>query len=152
MGIVHAVRRMRADLGLTPMEPVPIVLLCPDDRRARIEASRRYIAPLVRASELRVAPVGDAAARPAGSVSAAWGPIEIALPLGSDNARAALEQRLRKQISGVERDLGRLEERLRSPAFLGGAPGDVIDADRARARDLAARRELLAGYLAGLGV
>ena len=150
MGLVHAVRSLRADLGLTPTEAVPIVLLCPEDRRARVEAARRYIAPLVRASALRVAPVGDAAARPAGAVSALWGPIEIALPVGSDEARAAVGQRLRTQIAGVERDLGRLEERLRSAAFLDRAPREVVAADRARARDLTARRDLLVGYLEGL--
>jgi len=152
IGLVHAVRSMRADLGLTPTEPVPIVLLCPADRLARVEAARRYIAPLVRASELRVTRLGDAAARPAGAVSAAWGQIEIALPVGSAEARAAVEQRLRKQMIGVGRDLGRLEERLRSAAFLDKAPAEVVDADRARAHDLATRRDLLARYLEGLGV
>ena len=97
-----------------------------------------------------MAPVGDAAARPAGAVSALWGPIEIALPVGSDEARAAVGQRLRTQIAGVERDLGRLEERLRSAAFLDRAPREVVAADRARARDLTARRDLLVGYLEGL--
>jgi len=151
MGLVHAVRGMRAELGLPPTEPVPIVLACPEDRRGRVEAARRYIAPLVRASELRVTPLGDAAARPAGAVSAAWGPIEIVLPVGSPEARAAVGQRLRKQLASVERDLERLEARLSSAAFLDKAPAEVVDAGRTRVGDLTARRHLLARYLESLG-
>jgi valyl-tRNA synthetase len=37
MGLVHAVRGMRADLGLAPTDGVPVVLFGPDDRRALLE-------------------------------------------------------------------------------------------------------------------
>ena len=111
IGLVHAVRGMRANLGLTPTEPVPIVLACREDRRGRVEAARRYIAPLVRASELRVTRLG-AAARPAGRCPRRGARSRSRCPSGSAEARAAVGQRLRKQLAGVERDLERLEARL----------------------------------------
>jgi len=151
MGLVHAVRGMRADLGLAPADAVPVVLLAPDDRGALLRDAHRYIAPLIRASRLDLARAGAAGARPAGAVSALWGDIEIAVPVESEEARAAASQRLRKQMGGIERDLERLGERLRSPAFLEKAPVEVVAADRTRERELASRRDTLARYLAGLG-
>ncbi len=151
-GLVHAVRGMRADLGIAPHELLPVVVFAPAARRAALEDASRFVAPLIRASALTVAAAGEDAARPAGAVSMVWGEIEIAVPVGSDAARAAAGRRLAKQMEEVERDLARLEQRLRSPSFLEKAPAEIVAADRERARDLAGRRERLARYRAGLGV
>ncbi len=157
MGVVHAIRGMRADLGMPPGEPLSVLLLA-GDRRALLEESQRYIALLVRAGQLRVAPSHPASPeatgeeRPAGAVSMMWGSTEIVLPVESPAVRAAVRERVRKQLATLDRDLSRLTERLRSPAFLDKAPAEVVQADRTRERDLMARREILERYLAGLSV
>jgi len=150
-GLVRAVRGMRADLGIAATDVVPVALIAPGHRRARLEDARRYVVPLIRASSLTVAGSDETDARPAGAVSALWGEVEIALRVESAQARTAARQRLQKQIREVERDLARLGERLRSASFLDRAPAEVVAADRARAHDLEARRERLARYLADLG-
>ncbi|HXX39665.1 MAG TPA: valine--tRNA ligase [bacterium] len=151
IGLVRAVRGMRADLGIAATDVVPVALIAPGHRRARLEDARRYVVPLIRASSLTVAGSDETGARPAGAVSALWGEVEIALRVESAQARTAARQRLQKQIREVERDLARLGERLRSASFLDRAPAEVVAADRARAHDLEARRERLARYLADLG-
>ena len=75
----------------------------------------------------------------------------MCLDLESGEAAQAMRARLHKQLAGVTRDLTSLDDRLGSAAFVGKAPAEVVEADRARRRELAARRETIARYLARLG-
>jgi valyl-tRNA synthetase len=61
-----------------------------------------------------------------------------------------MRARLQKQLAGVSRDLGSLEDRLRSVEFTGKAPAEVVAADRQRRDELSARRATLERYLGGL--
>jgi valyl-tRNA synthetase len=151
MGLVRAIRGMRADLGMPPGELLSLTLVAPDGHRTVLEESARYIAPLVRASQMRVASARRQGDRSAGAVSMLWGEIEIVLPVESAEARAAVGDRLRKQLATLDRDLGRLGERLRSRAFMEKAPAEIVEADRTREKDLVERRKTLKRYLAGLG-
>jgi valyl-tRNA synthetase len=149
MGVVRTIRGMRADTGLPPAEPVTITLAAPDDRRALLETAQRYISLLARAAQVTVLPAG--ARLPRGAISTVWGRVEISLPVESREAQRAVRERIRKQLAALDQDLSRLRDRLRDDAFLGKAPPDVIEADRARQAELAARRATLERYLAGLG-
>jgi len=149
MGLVRAIRGMRADLGVPAGEARPVGVIYPAGAAPLASALQPYVAALARASRLDVASADAQAARPAG-VSMLWGAAEVVIPVESEDARAAAGQRLRKQRADVERDLRGLRARLQSAAFLERAPVEVVDADRARERDLAARRDTLARYLEGL--
>ena len=149
MGAVREIRAMRAEMGMAT-EPVTVRLFV-QEGRARLSAARPYIAALARI-DLRCLTIhGADEPRPGGAVSALWGAIEIAIPVESPDARTALRERLRKQVDALGRDLDRLGARLHSPAFLEKAPVEIVEADRARERELGARREMLGRYLAGLG-
>ncbi len=150
MGVVRTARGMRVDAGMPPAEPVPVTLFAPDDRRALLEETRRYVAVLVRAAPLTILPAD--APRRTGALSTLWGPVEIAIPVESTEARGVVKERLQKKLVTLDQDLRRLGDRLRSRAFLDKAPGDVVEADRARQQELAARRATLERYLAGLGL
>jgi valyl-tRNA synthetase len=151
MGLVRAIRSMRADLGIPSGDQVPVTVRVSEDVRPSIEQAVRHIVPLVRAASLRVAPPHDADGVATGAVSMIWGPAEIVLPVESEAARHAVRERLRKQLGSLEHDIARLGERLSSPAFLDNAPAGVVEADRAREQEFAARRKILQRYLADLG-
>ncbi len=160
MGLVRAIRGMRADLGMPPAEPLSLTVVAGAEHRSMLEETQQYIGLLVHAGQFSVQPApGDGARRAGGGrdgtrgtgISMAWGTTEIVLPIESPEARRAVRDRLTKQLGTLDRDLGRLRERLRSAAFLDRAPADVVEADRARERELGARRETLAHYLVGLG-
>lgn len=138
------------EMGLAT-EPVTVRLFAPRERRARLSAARPYIAALARIPRRHLLVHGGDEPRPDGAVSALWESIEIVIPVESPDARTAVKERLRKQVDALGRDLDRLGERLRSPAFLERAPVEIVEADRTRERELAARREMLGRYLAGLG-
>ncbi len=149
-GIVREIRGMRVEMGM-PTEPVTVRVFVPPDRRAALSAARPYLAVLARVRPRHLTVHEADEPRPEGAVSTAWGSIEIAIPVESLEARTAVGERLRKQMGTLERDLGRLSERLRSPAFLQKAPAEVVEADQTRERELAARHRTLGRYLAGLG-
>ena len=150
VGIVREIRGLRVDMGM-PTEPVTVRLFVPPDRRADLVAARPYLTALTQVGPRRFTVHAADEPRPKGAVSALWGSIEIAIPVESPDARVAVRERLRKQRESLERDLERLSVRLRSPDFLAKAPAHVVEADRTRERELAARHETLGRYLAGLG-
>ena len=155
MGLVRSIRGMRADLGMPPAEPLALTVVAGREHRPMLDEAQRYIALLVRAGQFTVEPPrSDGTGRDAAGrrgISMAWGTTEIVLPIESPEARTAVRDRVKKQLTALDRDLSRLSERLRSPAFLDKAPAEVVEADRARERELAARRDTLTRYLAGLG-
>jgi valyl-tRNA synthetase len=149
IGVVRSIRGMRADMGVPPADAVTITLLAPDDRRALLEGAHPYISLLARAEKVTV--LGAGTRLPQGAISTVWGRIEISLPVESKEAQRAVGERIRKQLTALDQDLSRLRDRLRDDAFLGKAPADVVEADRARHAELAARRSTLERYLSGLG-
>ncbi len=159
-GLVRAIRGMRADLGMPPADPLSMTVRAGGALLALLDETRPYIIPLVRAGRFSVEEAADGGVLahavgttpPSGVVSMLWGTTEIVLPIESPEARAAAGGRIKKQLATVDRDLSRLSERLRSPAFLDRAPAEVVEADRLRERELAARRDTLARYLADLCV
>jgi len=147
-GLVRAIRGMRADVGQTPGETVPVTLFAPATARPHLEESQGYISRLTR-SRLTIRPAD--APRPAGGISALSGEVEARLSIESQEAAEVARTRLQKQLAAVVRDLTSLEGRLHSPAFVEKAPADVVAADRHRRDELSARRMTLERYLGGLG-
>jgi len=149
MGLVRTIRGMRVDAGMPAGERVTITLLVPDETRPLIEEARRYVEVLVRAAHLHV--LGGEGPRPAAAISTLSGSIEVLIPVESPEARRTVAERLRKQLTTLDRDLRLLGDRLRSPAFLDKAPAEVVEADQAREQALASRRATLERYLTTLG-
>jgi valyl-tRNA synthetase len=149
MGLIRAVRGMRADAGFPSGDSIPVSLVAPASRRPLLDAAVRYIGPLARARPLTFG--GNAAPASRRGLSALIGDVEVGLSIESGEAAQAMRARLLKQLTTVTRDLTGLEDRLRSPLFLQRAPAEIVEADRLRQRELAARRSTLERYLAGIG-
>ena len=58
--------------------------------------------------------------------------------------------RLRTELAGLEKQLASLEARLENPGFVERAPAHVVEAERAKATEWRARRELLRTRIEGL--
>jgi valyl-tRNA synthetase len=148
MEIVRVIRATRADVGIPPGELLPVQLFTSPARRRFLDGATRYIAALGRARTVEVL-AGDAPRR-GGGISALSGDTEVHLAFESEEAAKAARARLHKQLVTVTRDLASLDARLSTEAFVGKAPAEVVEADRARQRQLAARRETIARYLTRL--
>ena len=149
MEIIRVIRAMRADAGIPPGELLTVRLFTSAPLRSLLAGARRYIVPMARVKNLEV--LGAEAPGPLGGISALSGETEVWLDLESGEAAQAMRARLDKQLAAVTRDLASLDDRLGSAAFVENAPAEVVEADRARRRELAARRETIARYLARLG-
>jgi valyl-tRNA synthetase len=146
VGVVRTVRATRLESGLAAT-PVPVALYAPADAYGRLAALVRYIAELTRVRPPHLTLHRDTEFRPHGALSTVWGPVDVVIPVESAPARAAIRERLRKQLAQVERELDRLEERLGQAEFLAHAPRDVVEAERARRDELGDRRARLARQL-----
>jgi valyl-tRNA synthetase len=147
--IIRVIRAMRADAGIPAGDLVAVRLFTSPPLGSLLAGARRYIVPLARLKSLEVLAAG--APGPRGGLSALSGETEVCLDLESGEAAQATQARLHKQLAAVTRDLTNLDDRLGSAAFVENAPADIVEADRARRRELAARRETIARYLARLG-
>ncbi len=74
--------------------------------------------------------------------------VEVHLPLAGLIDFAAEQARVEKEIARTEAELQGLRKRLDNAGFVARAPQEVVEKDRARAEELAGKREKLARHLA----
>jgi valyl-tRNA synthetase len=74
--------------------------------------------------------------------------VEVHLPLAGLIDFAAERARVEKEIARSEGELQGLRKRLDNEGFVARAPREVVEKDRARAEELAGKREKLARHLA----
>lgn len=139
--VVREVRSLRADLRTPPQERVAVHVVA-GGFRTSLEAHRTLMEFLARA-QIRFV---EESQRPHPAAGGMAGPVEVWVPL--DRAQAdALASRARAELVEVDRELERVQARLRNPDFLRRAPREVVDAERERLAQAQARREKLARYL-----
>src|SRR5262249_38179680 len=73
--------------------------------------------------------------------------VEVHLPLEGLIDFAAEKARVTKELQKLEGELAGLARRLDNPGFLGRAPAEVVEKDRARAAELGEKRDKLTRHL-----
>ena len=149
IALVEGVRSVRAEMGLAPGAPVPLVAVGADDaaraRLARVDALIRRVA--------RLSDVTHADAPPRGAVTLAAEGATLCLPLAGVIDVAAERARLEKALEKIARESGGVEAKLANPAFVEKARAEVVEKERARLAQLAeegARLRAAAARLAEL--
>jgi valyl-tRNA synthetase len=146
IAVVHAIRSMRADLGLPAAAPLSPALRAGGGARAVLTAHQEYVAALARAPGLSF---GDGQARLKGSVGTVAAGVEVSLEI-ADVDRERARTRLAGELSSARADLARVNGRLADGAFVARAPAEVVEEERRRQAELVARERVLAGYLDAL--
>jgi valyl-tRNA synthetase len=132
--LVAAIRSIRAEMKITA--PIPLVLVAAGPHtRERAQSWGDFINRLARVSEIAFA---DAA--PPGSVQFLVREEVVALPLGDLIDLSAERARLNKEMEKVVRDLARIDAKLSNADFLKRAPEEVVDGEREKREEAAARR------------
>ena len=147
--LVTSVRRLRADAGLPPDQPLPVrVRETPDGFAALLRDTTGPVQALGRMDPLTVATpeeAGSAAANTTpGWVSLVESGFEISVELGSAADPATLSARIEKQRRRSAADAAKLAKRLTSPGFVERADTAVVEETRDRLAALRAREERLA--------
>jgi valyl-tRNA synthetase len=136
--LVTELRRVRADAGLPPREPLAVAIGGGEDARL-LRAQADLLAGLGRASV-----VDDAG----NGVPLVIGDAEVAV--GGDGLAAGLRGKIAKRLADAEAELRKAEAKLANASFVERAPAAVVAEERDRAGRFAAEAETLRARLAQL--
>jgi valyl-tRNA synthetase len=130
MGVIRAIRNLRAEMNCPPGKEVTVVLYGPDGDLSFLRRQEPYLRVLARVGSVNYPAGGE---RPKDAATAVVGSTEICLPLG-DMINVQEEQaRLTKEVRKVEEDLGRIQTKLGNAEFLSKAKAAVIQKERDKA-------------------
>ncbi|MEW6038928.1 MAG: valine--tRNA ligase [Pseudomonadota bacterium] len=136
MEVILGVRRIRAEMNLAPAKPLPVLLSNGTDLdRAWSERSAPLLEKLARLESLGWLAPGQAEPE---SAIALVGDLRILIPMRGLIDKDAERARLDKEIQRLSKELPRLEGKLGDASFLGKAPPQVVEKEKARLADLRA--------------
>jgi valyl-tRNA synthetase len=145
--LVTALRTIRSEYRVPPGQTVEATVV-PSGAGARrvFDEERGVVARLTRCA------TAVSAAAPAGAAAHAVlsDGSEVVVPLAGLVDVEKECARLRGELATLDRQLGGLAQRLANPGFVSRAKPEVVDAERVKQRDYAARREQLARKVANL--
>jgi valyl-tRNA synthetase len=145
--LISELRSVRSEMNVPAGAQVPLVLVAaPPDVQARAGAWDETIKRLARASE-----ISFAAQAPEQSVQAIVRGTVAALPLQGVIDFAAEKVRLSKEIEKLKGEGAKIEAKLKNADFVARAPEEVVEENRDRLAEIAARIEKLSAAQARLG-
>jgi valyl-tRNA synthetase len=134
--LVSAVRSLRAEMNIATGVEIPVVLVAAAPAtRARAGRWEETIRRLARISSITVAPRA-----PQGAVALIVRGETAALPLAGVIDFAAEKARLEKEMTRVNSDIARIDAKLGNGDFLKRAPEEVVEGEREKREEAAARR------------
>jgi valyl-tRNA synthetase len=132
--LVSAVRSLRAEMSVAA--EVPLVLVAATSATA--ERAQRWDETIRRMA--RLSSISFAANAPAGAVALIVRGETAALPLAGVIDFAAEKARLEKEMARVDSDIARIDGKLGNADFLRRAPEEVVEGEREKREEAAARR------------
>jgi len=129
---VIRIRNMRSENNLPPSLEVPLLVADKGSDPKFWERNSPLLKPLARLSDLRLLAPGE---KPPLSASAILDRATLMIPLAGLIDVTAELTRLEKQLAKLRADLQRLETKLGNEAFVGKAPAQLVDKERARAAE-----------------
>jgi valyl-tRNA synthetase len=143
--VISAVRRIRSELGVSPARLVPLLVRGGDAtgraRITRFDAQLRFLCRLDRIEML--------AGEPPAAAPAVVGDLQLFVPLEGLVDLDAERARLDKEIAKVAAEKGKSEAKLAK--FGGNVPAAVVEQERQRLADWAAKLQALSVQRARLG-
>ncbi len=140
---VTAIRNIRSELGIPPAAAVSLRVAA-DSGGEPVRAVEGFIKSLAKVDAVELL----GAERPHGEPSAVVAGLgELFVPLRGVVERAAVRERLQKDLGKVEKELQGVEGKLGRADFVDKAPAEVVDKERQKAVGLRARRAVLEKHL-----
>jgi valyl-tRNA synthetase len=128
------VRRIRAEMNIAPGKPLPVLLQHgSDDDRERLERHRRALTTLGRLES--IAWLGEEESAPE-AATALVGGMKILIPMSGLIDKTAESARLTREIAKLRQEAERSEAKLGNANFIGRAPAEVVEKERARVMEL----------------
>ncbi|NWG45688.1 MAG: valine--tRNA ligase [Alphaproteobacteria bacterium] len=147
---VSEIRSVRAEMNVPPAARLPLLVRGADDTLLRrLRRHEETILSLARLERITMLAADDTPER--GAAELILEGASLFLPLAGFVDLEAETARLRKELGKAEQEIGRIEKKLANPQFLEKAPEEVIEENRERAAEEAARAEKLRAALGRLG-
>jgi valyl-tRNA synthetase len=147
--IVSTIRTVRSERGVPPSRKITALVEESDPAMgAMLERQAAYIRQLAGLETLEFR--ADAAPGP-DTVKRVLEHAHVYIPLAGVVDRAGEIAKLQKELAGVDKEASSLAAKLANEGFVSNAPAAVVDEARARAAQLAERRQKLQATLAELG-
>jgi valyl-tRNA synthetase len=147
--IVSAIRTVRSERGVPPSRKITAIIDEGDPAAAAmLERQAAYIRQLAGLASIEFR---SAAAPGPDTVKRVLEHAHVYVPLAGIVDRGGEIAKLQKELAGVEKEATSLASKLGNERFVGNAPAPVVDEARARAAQLAERRQKLLASLAELG-
>jgi valyl-tRNA synthetase len=128
--VVKAVRNIRAEAHVQPQKKVTAICQAVSEKLALLDSSKEYIISLAGLESLQF--LAADTAPPAKTVSAVAGGIGILVPLEGLIDVAREVERLTKELTQLETEIGKTEDRLVSPEFTSKAPPQVVAKEKVK--------------------
>lgn len=139
--VVTAVRNIRAELGIGPSQKLNLLIRGGEKtQHETLAANRETIVYLARLDALELAPETSP---PKASASTVVQGLEIFVPLaGAVDFQTELD-RLAKELAKTAKELDIVNRKVANDDFKAKAPAEVVEKERAKARDLAEKQSKL---------
>ncbi|SMP40642.1 valyl-tRNA synthetase [Desulfonatronum zhilinae] len=139
--IVVSVRNIRSELSIGPSQKLDVLVRCPETALAEVlSTNRETIVHLARLGGFQVEPDLNP---PKASASAVVQGVEVFVPLaGAVDFQTELA-RLDKELSKAAKELDIVTRKVNNDDFLAKAPAEVVEKERTKARDIAAKQSKL---------
>ncbi|MFZ5645278.1 MAG: valine--tRNA ligase [Bacillota bacterium] len=149
MEIIRSVRHIRSEVNVPPGKKADIIIEAPEQAtRDLINQWSGYIENLATG---RVQITGVLSEKPEQAAHAAAKGVEIFVPLkGLIDINQEIS-RLTKDLGSIEKDLAKVRGKLSNEGFLGKAPADVIEKEKAKESELSNKQASIATRLKMLG-
>jgi valyl-tRNA synthetase len=141
MEVIKGIRNIRGEMEVAPSKQIAAILDCKSEGSlSLLKRNEAYVMSLARLSDLGI---GQGVERPAEVSLQVAGDVEIIVPLrGLVNVEEE-EKRLGKEIAKIEKDIEFLSKKLENPSFVERAPADVVEKEREKIGEFAAKKKLL---------
>jgi valyl-tRNA synthetase len=145
---VSGVRQIRGEMNISPSKKLPARLAGPTENDVqRVELYSPYLKSLGRLESVSFVATADEVP---GAATALLGQMTLLVPLEGLINFAEERARLTKQQNQTVTELKKVEQKLTDPQFIGNAPEEVVNKQRARSAKLQERLTQLTAQLARL--
>ncbi len=139
--VTTSLRTIRAELRIAPSAKIDAVIKANDQEKLGI--LREYGDYVTDLASVSVLTCGTDVSRPKNSALAVESQIEICVPLEGLVDVEQEQERLRKEIQSVQKDIERAEAKLARKDFLNKAPRDIVEKERNKLSGFQAEEEKL---------
>lgn len=128
--VISAIRNIRGEMNIAPSKSIPLLVnKASDSDQQRLQTHQTFLQKLAKVESITAL---ESSEQPPASATALVGQCELLVPLKGLIDIDAESQRLRKEMSKLEKDVIHSQKKLANEQFVANAPSAVIEQEKHR--------------------